>query len=409
MKTLYFDCSMGAAGDMLTAALLELLPDPAAFVERLNALGIPGVEYRAEPSEKCGIRGTRVSVLVHGREEGEAHSHAHTPEQAHDHGHGHSHSGLHGIRHLVRDHLDLPEAVREDVLAVYGLLAAAESKVHGVPVEEIHFHEVGSLDAVADVAAVCLLMRELAPERVLASPIHVGSGQVRCAHGLLPVPAPATAELLREIPIYGGELRGELCTPTGAAVLRHFVTAFGPMPAMRVHALGYGMGKKDFPAANCVRALLGETEERPEAAGGADEVLELRCNLDDVTGEALGFAAERLLEAGALDVWTQAVGMKKSRPGTLLCVLCRPEERETLLDLLFLHTGTLGVREARLRRTVLDRRIETVETPFGPVRRKLAEGRGVTRAKYEYEDLARIAAERGLSLEAVRTALEASE
>ncbi len=409
MKTLYFDCSMGAAGDMLTAALLELLPDPAAFVERLNALRIPGVEYRAEPSEKCGIRGTRVSVLVHGREEGEEHPHDHTPEHAHGHGHGHSHSGLHGIRHLVRDHLDLPEAVREDVLAVYGLLAAAESKVHGVPVEEIHFHEVGSLDAVADVAAVCLLMRELAPERVLASPIHVGSGQVRCAHGLLPVPAPATAELLREIPIYGGELRGELCTPTGAALLRHFVTAFGPMPAMRVHALGYGMGKKDFPAANCVRALLGETEERPEEAGGADEVLELRCNLDDVTGEALGFAAERLLEAGALDVWTQAVGMKKSRPGTLLCVLCRPEERETLLDLLFLHTGTLGVREARLRRTVLDRRIETVETPFGPVRRKLAEGRGVTRGKYEYEDLARIAAERGLSLEAVRTALEAPE
>ena len=426
MKTLYFDCSMGAAGDMLSAALLELLPDPAAFVERLNALGIPGVEYRAEPSVKCGIRGTHMRVRVDGQEEDEhehAHEHAHAHEHTHEHehmhehdhehghehahGHAHSHRGLHGIEHLVRDHLELPEAVRNDVLAVYGLLAAAESRVHGVPVEEIHFHEVGSLDAVADVAAVCLLMRELAPDRVLASPVHVGSGQVRCAHGLMPVPAPATAELLKEVPIYGGALRGELCTPTGAALLRYFADAFGPMPVMRVRAVGYGMGKKDFPAANCVRALLGETEDGGKETQDGDEVLELRCNLDDMTAEDLGFAAERLLEAGALDVWTQPIGMKKSRPGTLLCVLCRPADRETLLDLLFLHTSTLGVREARLRRTVLDRRIETLDTPFGPVRRKLAEGRGVTRAKYEYEDLTRIAAERGLSLEAVRAALEA--
>ena len=421
MKTLYLDCSMGAAGDMLTAALLELLPHRAAFVERLNALGIPGVEYRAEPSVKCGISGTHMRVTVDGAEEHEHEHHHESPGDgdarrdgtlpsapapgndplpaAKEH-HHHSHTGLHGIEHLVKDHLDLPEAVRKDVLAVYGLIAQAESKVHGVPVEEIHFHEVGSLDAVADVAAVCLLIYDLKPDQILCSPVHVGCGQVRCAHGIMPVPAPATAELLRDVPIYGGEIRGELCTPTGAALLRYYVNNFGPMPPMRTQAIGYGMGTKDFPAANCVRALLGETAEQE-----TDEVLELRCNLDDMTGEAIGFAAEQLLEAGALDVWTEAIGMKKSRPGTMLCVLCKPSDRKSMISLLFRHTTTLGVREVALRRSVLPRRVETVETAFGPVRRKVAAGFGVERVKYEHEDLARIAREQGISIDAVQEAL----
>ena len=315
MRILYFDCGMGAAGDMLTAALLELLPDPAAFVKQLNGLGIPGVRFLAEPAVKCGITGSHMTVTVDGEEEDSAHAHTH----AHGHTHTHTHTGLARIRHLVRDHLDLPEAVREDVLAVYGLLAEAESKVHGVPVEEIHFHEVGTMDALADITAVCMLIRALKPDRILASPVHVGSGTVRCAHGILPVPAPATALLLRDVPIYGGAVQGELCTPTGAALLRHFADSFGPMPALRPTAIGYGMGKKDFPQANCVRAILGEAGEET-----GDGVLELRCNLDDQTPEEIGFALERLQEAGALDVWTQPIGMKKARPGTLLCVLCRP-------------------------------------------------------------------------------------
>ena len=402
MKILYFDCSMGAAGDMLTAALLELIPDRAAFVARLNALGIPGVEYRAEPSVKCGISGTHVRVRVDGAEEQESLVTSQQSLGTHAHEHHHHHTGMHGIAHLVQDHLALPEAVKKDVLAVYGLIAEAESKVHGVPVEEIHFHEVGSLDAVADVAAVCLLIHELKPAQILCSPVHVGCGQLRCAHGIMPVPAPATAELLRDVPIYGGEIQGELCTPTGAALLRYYVNKFGAMPVMRTQAVGYGMGTKDFPAANCVRALLGETAEQE-----TDEVLELRCNLDDMTGEAVGFAAERLLEAGALDVWTEAIGMKKGRPGTTLCVLCKHEDRDSMISLLFRHTTTLGVREAVLRRSVLTRRTETVETAFGPVRRKLAAGYGVERVKYEYEDLARIAKEQGISLDAVREAVEA--
>lgn len=249
------------------------------------------------------------------------------------------------------------------------------------------------MDAVADVTAVCLLMHRLSPDRVLASPVHVGSGSVRCAHGILPVPAPATAELLRGVPICGGEISGELCTPTGAALLKHFVSDFRELPVLRLEAVGYGMGKKDFARANCVRALLGETQEQ------AQEVLELRCNLDDMSGEAIGLALDRLLEAGALDVFTLPIGMKKSRPGVLLTVLCRPEDREALIRALFRHTTTLGVRETLCGRAVLTRRMETVQTAFGPVRRKLAEGFGIRRTKYEYDDLARIAHASGLALD----------
>ena len=266
-------------------------------------------------------------------------------------------------------------------------------------VEEIHFHEVGTMDAIADVTAVCLLMETLAPDQVIASPVHVGSGQVRCAHGILPVPAPATAYLLREVPIYGGEIRGELCTPTGAALLRHFVTRFGPMPTMRTEAIGYGMGRRDFPAANCVRALLGETEEQ----GGTVTVLS--CNVDDMTAEEIGFAMEQLFTGGALEVYTAPVGMKKSRPGTLIRVICRPEDEEKMAALLFRHTSTLGMRISQTRRRTLTRRVETVETPLGPVRVKSAEGYGVERRKAEYDDLARIARERDMSMEQVRREL----
>lgn len=293
MKTLYLECNMGAAGDMLTAALLELMPDPEAIVAELNALGIPGVTYVREPSVKCGITGTHMSVKVNGAEEDEhhhhhehshehdhehhhdhvhadhdhhhhdhdhAHPHEHSHEHSHDHGHGHHHhSSLHDIGHIV-EAFDLLEEVRADILAVYGLIAEAESHAHGVPVEQIHFHEVGTMDAVADVTAVCLLMHKLAPEQVIVSPVHVGSGHVHCAHGILPVPAPATAHILRGVPIYGGAVRGELCTPTGAALLKHFATKFGSLPVMCVEQIGYGMGKKDFESANCVRAMIGEGE-----------------------------------------------------------------------------------------------------------------------------------------------------
>jgi len=398
MKTLYLDCGMGAAGDMLTAALLELLPDPDAFVAELNKLGIPGVTFRCETVAKCGITGTHMCVTVLGAEEDE-HGHPHH-EHGHEHGHGHRHADLHGIGHIV-EKLPVSEKIRAEVLAVYTLIAEAESAVHGVPMEDIHFHEVGTLDAVADVTAVCLLMDRLAPEEVVVSPVHVGAGQVRCAHGILPVPAPATAHILRDVPIYGGAIQSELCTPTGAALLRHFAARFGDMPAMRVKAIGYGMGKKDFPRANCVRAMLGETE-----SGGRDTVAVLRCNVDDNTAEELGFAMERLLEAGALEVFTLPAGMKKNRSGTLLTVICAPGERERMATLLFRHTNTIGIRESLTERFVLDRRTETRETPLGPVRVKISEGYGVRREKPEYEDLARIARDKGASLAEIRKETE---
>lgn len=431
MKTLYLECNMGAAGDMLTAALLELHPDPQGFVERMNRLGLPGVVFAAQPAVKCGITGTQVSVTVGGEEEeshdvplhthvhetaqdeahpGHAHDHEHTHDHEHEHTHGHEHSHEHGhghhhhagmgdIRHIL-SHLDIPQPVRQDAEAVYQLIAQAESHAHGRPVEEIHFHEVGTLDAVTDVVAVCWLLHDLAPEQIVASPVHVGCGQVRCAHGILPVPAPATAYILQGVPTYGGSVQGELCTPTGAALLKHFVQRFGSSPVMRVEKTGYGMGKKDFEAANCVRAMLGQTQEE------STTIAQLACNLDDMTPEALGFAQERLWEAGALDVTTAPIGMKKNRPGVQLTCLCRLEDREKLVSVLFAHTTTLGVRESLCTRYTLARSQRTVETEHGPVRVKEARGWGVTREKPEYEDVAKIAREQGLTLDQVKELLQ---
>lgn len=421
MKTLYIECNMGAAGDMLMAALSELLPDPEAFIARMNALGLPGVRFERQKTEKCGIIGTHIAVTVNGEDEhshdvagtgnrngghghshdhGQHHEHLHDDADAnnpqlhehvheHEHEYHHHHASLHDICAII-EALDLPEAVKADSKAVYGRIAEAESKVHGRPVDHIHFHEVGTLDAVADVVGVCALMHEIAPEQVLVSPVHVGSGQVRCAHGVLPVPAPATALLLEGVPVYGGAIRGELCTPTGAALLVHFASDFGDMPAMTLEAVGYGMGTKDFPWANCVRALLGQTREAPDSA------VELRCNLDDMTGEAIGYAAQCLRQAGALDVWTQAIQMKKDRPGTLLCCLCPPEREGEFASLMLKHTTTIGVRCQKLRRYTLKREAVTLDTPYGPVRAKRSHGFGVDRVKPEFDDLAEIAERQGL-------------
>lgn len=252
---------MGAAGDMLTAALLELFSDSDVVLGELNALNIPEVQFLQETAVKCGIQGTHISVKIDGAEEHE-HHHDHHEEHAHEEKHHHHehhhHRHMSDIEKIVTD-LPLSSKVKADILAVYGLIAEAESHVHGVPVTEIHFHEVGTMDAIADITAVCYLIEKLSPEKVVVSPIHVGSGQVRCAHGILPVPAPATAYILRDVPIYGGEIRGELCTPTGAALLKHFATDFGSMPMMKVSSIGYGMGRKDFEAANCVRVMRGES------------------------------------------------------------------------------------------------------------------------------------------------------
>ena len=396
MKILYLDLGMGAAGDMLSAALLELIPDKEAFVNKLNSLGIPGVKYETETVTKCGINGTYMRVLVNGEEEvcADHHSHEHIHEHSHEHGHehGHHHSTMHDIEHIIYDHIDMPDNVKKDVIEVYRLIAEAEGHAHGKPVSEIHFHEVGTMDAVADITAVCLLMNELAPDKVYASPVHVGSGHVHCAHGILPVPAPATEFILRDIPVYGGKIEGELCTPTGAALLKHFVTNFGEMPVMCITAAGYGMGRKDFPIVNCVRALMGESEDEK------DDIYELSCNVDDMTGEKIGFAVERLFAAGAMDVYTVPIGMKKSRPGLLIRVICHEDQREIMVRAIFKYTTTIGIREQKMHRYILHRDIEAIETEYGRIRKKTSTGYGVERTKLEYDDIAGAALQEECSL-----------
>ena len=305
MKTLYLECNMGAAGDMLMGALLELIPDRENFLEKLNQAGIPGARVTVEKGIKCGITGTHVRVTVDGQEEysldaepedyghhhlhGSAHSHDEAPHEEHSqhshphneqlhshegqfdkehlHSHeGHSHQGHHHHGHTsledisrMIDKLSVDDKVKEDVKTIYGMIAEAESQVHGHPVSQIHFHEVGTVDALTDITGCAMLMRQLEPEKIIVSPVTLGFGQVHCAHGILPVPAPATALLLRGIPCMAGNIRGELCTPTGAALVKYYANAFGRMPEMVIEKIGYGMGTKDFEAANCIRAILGES------------------------------------------------------------------------------------------------------------------------------------------------------
>lgn len=388
MKMLYLECSMGAAGDMLMAALYELLDGDRRedFLRTMNALGLPGVEVAPVPAKTGGIAGTHMKVTVHGREE-------YDHERHHDHEHHRATPGH--IAGLIGG-LALPGEVKARARSVYDAIARAEAQVHGCDAGDVHYHEVGALDAVADVTGVCYALHLLGAEKIVASPVHVGSGTVRCAHGVMPVPAPATAALLAGVPIYGGSIRGELCTPTGAALLKTLARSFGPMPAMVTEKVGYGVGSKEFPQANCLRAFLGEAQE-----DGGGEIVELVCNIDDMTPEALAFACSRLLELGALDVYTTPGTMKKGRPGQVLTVLCGPDKEGELARHVLAQTTTNGLRVRRCGKYFLTPGADTVQTPWGPVRVKTARGYGVSHAKPEFEDAAALARENGLPYETV--------
>lgn len=390
MRTLYLDCGMGASGDMLMAALAEIAPEGGRIAERLEALGLPGLRAELERVTKNGVAGSHIKISVHGVDEAE-------PQAPHDH-HHHEHRGLADICRII-DGFALPEKVRADAKAVYTLIAQAEGRVHGREPGEVHFHEVGALDAVADVTGVCMLMHELCAERVVASPLRVGYGSVKCAHGVLPVPAPATALLLEGLPVYGGDIEGEMCTPTGAALIKYFAQEFGPLPEMVIEKSGFGMGSREYERVNALRAIVGE---------GIDplpRVAELRCNLDDITAEELAFAQELLLERGALDVYTQALGMKKGRAGVMLSCLCEEARLDEFTELILRHTPTLGLRVYRPERITLSRREELRQTPYGPVHIKIAEGRGIQKSKPEYEDLARLSRQTGLPLSELKREL----
>lgn len=418
MKTLFIECNMGAAGDMLMGALYELLPEPEQnrFLETMNNLFPDKIMISASPSEKCGIWGTKMNVVILGQTEEEVIS----QETGHSHPEEHHHHSLHTTypEMLARiDSLPLSASVKEHAKAVYTLLGNAESAAHHTDISQIHFHEVGTLDALMDVTGCCLLLELLNPEQIIASPVHVGSGSVRCAHGILPVPAPATAEILRDVPIYCGNIQGELCTPTGAALLKHFVSQFMTMPPMAVEKTGYGMGTKDFPSANCLRVFQGnmnllpvpsprqlpgsyasslparfqEDETHPdfytEQFHNLDQILELSCNLDDMTPEAVSYAAGLLMDAGALDVFTTSVHMKKNRPGLLLTCLCNLEEESRFSRLILTHTTTRGIRIQPCYRRTLEAQFRKVPTPYGEITVKISTGYGISKYKPEYEDV----------------------
>ena len=414
---------MGAAGDMLMSALYELLEDKEGFLKTMNGLGLPGVHVEAAPGVSGGIAGTHMRVTVHGQEELEhdhdhhGHEHDHHHDHGHDHhhhDHDHDHDHPHAHKHEhehehhhhhatpghiaeIIDALALPEEVKANARAVYDAIARAEAKAHGCPVGDVHYHEVGALDAVADVTGVCYAIYLLKPDRVVVSPVHVGSGTVKCAHGIMPVPAPATANLLAGVPVYGGEVMGELCTPTGAALLTHFAQSFGPMPPMSGSAVGCGVGTKVFAGrANCVRAFLGE-----DAQSANGSITELVCNIDDMTPEALAFAAARLLELGALDVYTVPGTMKKGRPGHVLTVLCEEDQEAELARAVLEQTTTIGLRVRRCGKYFLTPGSRTVETPWGPVQVKTAQGFGVSKAAPEYESAAALARANGLPIQTV--------
>lgn len=406
MKTLYFECNMGAAGDMLMSALLELIPNPDGFIEKLNNIGIPNVRIEKQSVTKCGIIGTGVNILVHGHEENEHMHDCHRNEDnatchSHEHHEHHHHTRMNEISDIIQS-LKVSDKVKCDIKSVYNLIAEAESQAHGRPVEQIHFHEVGTMDAVADIAGVCMLIDEIKPDQIISSPIHVGSGQVRCAHGILPVPAPATARILHGIPSYGGAVNGELCTPTGAALLRHFAAEFVKSNTMITEKIGYGMGKKHFydergtEILSAVRAMIGESEDK------TDHITMLSCNIDDMTGEQMGFAVKQILSGGALDVFTIPIYMKKNRPGMLLTVICTERDKAKFVQLIFKHTTTIGVRELSAERYILSRSNEIKHSNYGDVTVKKATGYGVSKEKPEFEELKDIAVQKNIALSDIR-------
>lgn len=386
MRTLYFDCSAGIAGDMAAAALIDLGIDERLIRDALAKLPFDGYEIHVTRDKRAGTTGTRFDVRLQADE-------------------SRAHRGLNEILEIVRGRGLAPRA-EERAVSMFRTICEVEGKIHGVPAERVHLHEVGAIDSIVDIVAVAVALDALGVDAILGSAVHVGSGRVDCRHGSIPVPTPAASELLKGIPSYQLDVPGEFCTPTGALILAEYGTGFGPQPPMRVDRIGYGLGGREvkrFP--NVLRVFDGELlEERPAA-----RVVVVECDLDDSTPEVLGFAMERLYEAGALEVTFQPLQMKKNRPGTLLRAIARPELRDAIADAIFRETSTIGVRFAEMGRIELEREIVTVETPFGPVacKKSSRDGRVVNVAP-EYEACAVIARAKGVAVREVMAAAVAA-
>ena len=386
MKILYLECNAGASGDMLVSALADLLQDPKDAKRIIESAGIPGIEVIVETSSKSKIGGTMVRILVNGQEEGSEKEHKHI------------HRSIGEVLGII-DGLNVSDNVRKRAKDIYSRIAQAESEVHGEPVSEIHFHEVGMLDAIADVVGACLLMEKLSPDYIVSSPLRTGFGYVRCAHGNLPIPAPATASLLKGMESYSGDYEGEFTTPTGAALVGYFAEEYGQRPRMSIDGIGVGIGHHDYDIPNILRAFIGECEER------LFEIYEINCNIDDMTPEDLGPIIDKLLDEGALDATLCQMVMKKGRPGYRLTCLCRQNDKDRLAKLIMANTSTIGLRMWRAERFEMTSRMEVCSTVYGDIRIKISEGYGIVKWKPEHDDLVSAAERNGVSIRQVRDAI----
>ena len=371
---LYFECNMGAAGDMIASALVDLFEDKTEIVAKLNSLGLPHTTIKISDKTQGGIVGTHLAVIINGEEE--------TPDTHHHTHHGRTLCDI----HRIIESLNVSDKVKADIINIYDIVAEAEGKAHKKDVGEIHFHELGMLDAVADITMTAYLLEKLNPESIIASPINVGNGTVQCAHGVLPVPAPATANILTDVPYYKSAVQSELCTPTGAAVLKYYTKEFTELPKLdNVKRIGIGCGTKHFEQANIIRVF--ELDGNPT-------VTELSCNIDDITGEEAAFAAEQMMEQGALDCFISPIIMKKGRPAYLFTVLCKNGEAEKFAALIFKHTTTIGIRQYTPSRYTLKREL----SQDGGAMIKRSEGYGTVTEKIEFEDIKAIALKENISV-----------
>jgi hypothetical protein len=415
-RVLYFDCFSGISGDMTLGALLDAGLPLADLKGALGSLALgPDVHIHADRVLRTGVSATRFSVHAHAHASHDhaapSHQHDHASHHQHDHDHAHDHD--HGAHPPdAHEHRSLPEifalidraalsaAGRDRAKAMFQRLAEAEASIHQMPVEQVHLHEVGALDSIIDIVGTVFAMEWVGADRIVCSPLNVGGGMVHSAHGVFPVPAPATVRLLGDAPIYAGAVQKELVTPTGALIARTYATGFGPVPAMSVEHVGYGAGHRDDPVTpNVLRVLIGR--EADSADAGLVTVLE--CEIDDMNPQIFGVAMEKLYAAGALEVFYVAVQMKKNRPGTLLTVVCRPEQRAAMSEIVFRETTTIGLRHCEVARECLQREHVTVDTPIGAVRFKVASKDGrVLNAAPEFEDCAKLAASNNLSVKEVQ-------
>lgn len=391
-RLLYFDCFSGISGDMLLGALVDAGLPLDRLKDALGSLTVSGYDVSARRVLRAGVSATKFDV--HEASGQDRHDH-----HGHDHAHAHPHRTLPEIFALI-DASALSTAGRDRAKALFQRLAEAEASIHQMTVDRVHLHEVGALDSIIDIVGAVFGLEWFGAEKIVCSPLNVGGGMVNSAHGVFPVPAPATVTLLGDAPIYGGTVRQELVTPTGALLVSAYASSFGPIPRMSIERVGYGAGSLDFPSTpNVLRILVGRAAE----GSVVDRVTVMECEIDDMNPQIFGLVMDRLYAAGALEVFYVPVQMKKNRPGTLLTVVAQPELRATLSDIVFRETTTIGLRHAEVDRECLQRELVTVPTPLGDVRFKIAwrEGR-IVNAAPEFEDCARLAASKNLSVKEVQ-------